>query len=418
MPFSFTLEATDSDTAARAGRIQTAHGEVLTPAFMPVGTAGSVKTLTPDELRAAGCDILLSNTYHLSLRPGVGTVAAMGGLHRLMGWPGAILTDSGGFQVMSLSPLRKVSDAGVEFRSHLDGSKRLLSPEEAVRIQDGLGSDVAMALDELVELPAAPEVVRAAVDRTLAWAERCLAERARLRDAGRGAMALFGINQGGTDAAERARCFARLGALPFDGFALGGLWVGEGRRLGLEMVERDCGAFPAGKPRYLMGVGHPVDVVEAVARGVDMMDCVLPTRNARRGTVFISTGRLVVKNAAYARDERPLDPACDCYTCTRFSRAYLRHLFAANELLGMRLASIHAVHHMIALVRRAREAVRAGRYAAFRAGFLERYHSGDTLAHEPGTAEAGEPAGADWLAIGLAVLIAAVAAGYSLRHIP
>jgi queuine tRNA-ribosyltransferase len=283
----------------------------------------------------------------------------------------------------------------VEFRSHLDGSRRLLSPEEAIRIQDGLGSDIALSLGELVELPAAPEVVRAAVDRTLAWAERGLAERERLRQDGRGAMALFGINQGGTEAAERARCFARLGEMAFDGFALGGLWVGEGRKLGLEMVEHDCAAFPAGKPRYLMGVGHPVDVVEAVARGVDMMDCVLPTRNARRGTVFISTGRLVVKNAAYARDERPLDPACDCYTCARFSRAYLRHLFAANELLGMRLASIHAVHAMIALVRRAREAVFAGRYAAFRAEFLERYHSSETLAREPGPGPAdvvAEPA--------------------------
>ena len=272
---------------------------------------------------------------------------------------------------------------------------RSVSPEEAIRIQDGLGSDIAMSLDELVELPAAPEVVRAAVDRTLAWAERGLAERERLRQDGRGAMALFGINQGGTDAAERGRCFARLGGMAFDGFALGGLWVGEGRKLGLEMVEHDCAAFPAGKPRYLMGVGHPVDVVEAVARGVDMMDCVLPTRNARRGTVFISTGRLVVKNAAYARDERPLDPACDCYTCTRFSRAYLRHLFAANELLGMRLASIHAVHAMIAVVRRAREAVFAGRYAAFRTEFLERYHSSETLAREPGPGPAdvvAEPA--------------------------
>jgi queuine tRNA-ribosyltransferase len=392
MSFSFTLEATDPKTAARAGRIRTDHGEVLTPAFMPVGTAGSVKTLTPDELAAAGCDILLSNTYHLSLRPGVETVAAMGGLHRFMGWPGTILTDSGGFQVMSLSPLRKVTDAGVEFRSHLDGSRHLIGPEDAVRIQDGLGSDIAMALDELVELPAEPATVRAAVDRTLAWAERSLAERGRLRESGRGGMALFGIVQGGTDQAERARCFERLGALAFDGFALGGLWVGEGRRLGLEMVEHDCAAFPAGKPRYLMGVGHPVDVVEAIARGVDMMDCVLPTRNARRGTVFVSTGRLVVKNAAYARDERPLDPACDCYTCARFSRAYLRHLFAANELLGMRLASLHAVHHMVALVRRARAAVLAGRYPAFRAEFLERYHSGETLVRESSTAEpATEP---------------------------
>jgi queuine tRNA-ribosyltransferase len=380
MALSFQLEAEDSETAARAGRFATAHGEVRTPAFMPVGTVGSVKTLTPDELAGAGTEILLSNTYHLWLRPGVETVRRMGGLHRFMGWGGPILTDSGGFQVMSLSPLRRVTDHGVEFRSHLDGSKLTLTPEEAIRIQDGLGSDIAMSFDELVEMPAPDDVVRAAVDRTLLWAGRGLAERERLRGEGRGAMALFGINQGGVSAAERGRCFERLGALPFDGFALGGLWVGEGRSLGLEMVEHDCTLFPKDRPRYLMGVGHPLDVVEAVARGVDLFDCVLPTRNARRGTVFISTGRLVVKNAAYAEDERPLDPECDCYTCERFTRAYLRHLFAARELLGMRLASIHAVHHLLSVVRRAREAVLAGRYEAFRREFVERYHSGETLA--------------------------------------
>jgi queuine tRNA-ribosyltransferase len=380
MAFSFKLEAEDPQTAARAGRITTAHGDVLTPAFMPVGTAGSVKTLTPDELTGAGADILLANTYHLSLRPGAETVRRMGGLHRLMGWPGAILTDSGGFQVMSLSPLRKVTDEGVEFRSHLDGSRRMLTPEEAIRIQDALGTDIAMSLDELVELPATAEAVREAADRTLLWAGRGLAERGRLREDGGGRMALFGIVQGGTDPDERARCFERLSAMPFDGFALGGLWVGEGRTLGLEMVERDCSEFPEARPRYLMGVGHPVDLIEAVARGVDMFDCVLPTRNARRGTVFISSGRLVVKNAAYAHDPRPLDPECDCYTCRRFSRAYLRHLFAAGELLGMRLASLHAVHHMVALARRARRAVFDGSYRAFREEFLSRYHSGEALA--------------------------------------
>lgn len=380
MAFSFTLEARDTQTAARAGRIRCDHGEVLTPAFLPVGTAGSVKTLTPDELCAAGADILLANTYHLSLRPGEQTVRRMGGLHRFMGWSGAILTDSGGFQVMSLSPLRKVKDEGVEFRSHLDGAKHRLTPEDAVRIQDDLGSDIAMSLDELVETPAPAGAVRRAVDRTAAWARRGLAERDRLRGEGRGGMALFGINQGGVEPAERTRCFEAIGALPFDGYALGGLWVGEGRALGLEMVEHDCACFPEDRPRYLMGVGHPVDVVESVARGVDLMDCVLPTRNARRGTVFVSTGRLVVKNAAYAYDSRPLDPECDCYTCARFSRAYLRHLFAAGELLAMRLASIHAVHHMVRLVRRARAAIEEGRYAAFRAAFLERYRSGETLA--------------------------------------
>src|SRR5262245_47866438 len=258
---------------------------------MPVGTAGSVKTLAPDDLTAAGCDILLANTYHLLLRPGVDTVRRMGGLHRFMGWSGAILTDSGGFQVMSLTELNRVTEAGVAFRSHLDGSRHQLTPEEAIRVQDGLGTDIAMSFDHLVRLPAPVADVREAVDRTVRWAARGLDERARLRDTGRGAMALFGINQGGTSAAERARCFAGLASLPFDGFALGGLWVGEGRSLGLEMVERDCAEFPRARPRYLMGVGHPVDVVEAVARGVDMMDCVLPTRNARRGTVFIGSGR-------------------------------------------------------------------------------------------------------------------------------
>ncbi len=380
MAFSFTLEATDSSTGARAGRITTPHGDVRTPAFMPVGTVGSVKTLTPDELRAAGADILLANTYHLSLRPGAENVSRLGGLHRFMGWDGAILTDSGGFQVMSLAALRKVRDEGVEFRSHLDGSLHRLSPERAIQIQDALDTDIAMSLDQLVELPAEPATVRAAVDRTLAWAARGLEERDRLRAEGRGRMALFGINQGGTDPAERGRCFDTLGTLPFDGFAMGGLWVGEGRTLGLEMVEHDGQRFPKDRPRYLMGVGHPVDLVESVARGVDMFDCVLPTRNARRGTVFVSTGRLVVKNAAYALDERPLDPECDCYTCRRFTRAYLRHLFSVGELLGMRLASIHAVHHMLSLLRRARAAVLDGRYAAFRSETLERFRSGETLA--------------------------------------
>ncbi len=383
MSFSFQLEATDPGTSARAGRFRTAHGEVATPAFMPVGTVGSVKTLTPDEVSGAGATILLSNTYHLMLRPGVDTVRELGGLHRFMGWSGSILTDSGGFQVMSLSTLRKVTDHGVTFRSHLDGTKYEMTPEESIRIQDGLGTDIAMSFDELIELPAPIERVREAVDRTVAWAQRGFEARARLRDQGRGAMALFGINQGGTDATERGRCFSRLREIPFDGFALGGLWVGEGTKLGLEMVERDCGDFPADKPRYLMGVGHPVDLVEAVARGVDMFDCVLPTRNARRGTVFVSTGRLVVRNAAYARDERPLDPECDCWTCRRFSRAYLRHLFVSGELLGMRLASIHAVHQLVSLVGRMREAILAGRYDAFRRDFLERFHSGETLATRP-----------------------------------
>ena len=380
MPFSFELLAEDAATGARAGSFTTSHGEVLTPAFMPVGTQGTVKSLSPDELAAAGCDILLCNTYHLMLRPGAATVRTLGGLHRFMRWPGAILTDSGGFQVMSLNELNRVREEGVEFRSHLDGSRHMLSPEHAIRVQDDLGTDIAMSFDHLVRLPAPADEVREAVDRTVRWARRGLEERTRLRDQGRGGMALFGINQGGTDAAERARCFAGLSAMPFDGFALGGLWVGEGRSLGLEMIERDCAEFPREKPRYLMGVGHPVDVIEAIARGVDMMDCVLPTRNARRGTVFIGSGRLVVRNAAYAHDERPLDPDCDCATCRKYTRAYLRHLFISGELLGMRLASVHAVHHMVTLVRRARAAVLQGRFAAFRSEFLDKFASRETLA--------------------------------------
>ena len=380
MPFSFELQAEDAATGARAGRFVTSHGGVQTPAFMPVGTQGTVKSLSPDELAGAGCDILLCNTYHLMLRPGAATVRTLGGLHEFMRWPHAILTDSGGFQVMSLNELNRVRDEGAEFRSHLDGSRHMLSPEQAIRVQDDLGTDIAMSFDHLVRLPAPAGDVRDAVDRTVRWARRGLEERARLREAGRGRMALFGINQGGTDVAERARCFAELGAMPFDGFALGGLWVGEGRSLGLEMIERDCAEFPRTKPRYLMGVGHPVDVLSAIARGVDMMDCVLPTRNARRGTVFIGSGRLVVRNAAYATDERPLDPECDCATCRKYTRAYLRHLFISGELLGMRLASVHAVHHMISLVRRARAAVLEGRFAAFRSQFLEKFASRETLA--------------------------------------
>jgi len=380
MPFSFQLEAEDAATGARAGRMLTSHGEVLTPAFLPVGTVGAVKTLAGDDLTAAGCDIMLCNTYHLMLRPGVDTVHGLGGLHRFVGWDGAMLTDSGGFQVMSLTELNHVREEGVEFRSHLDGSRHMLSPEGAIQVQDGLDPDIAMSFDHLVRLPASEREVSEAVSRTVRWARRGFEERARLREQGGGRMALFGINQGGTDAGERARCFAELAALPFDGFALGGLWVGEGRRLGLEMVERDCADFPREKPRYLMGVGHPVDVIEAIGRGVDMMDCVLPTRNARRGTVFIGSGRLVVRNAAYARDERPLDPECGCPTCRRYTRAYLRHLFVSGELLAMRLASVHAIHHMVALVRRARAAVLGNRFAAFRREFLSQFTSGETLA--------------------------------------
>ncbi len=358
----------------------TAHGTVHTPAFMPVGTVGAVKTLSGEDLRRAGVELVLANTYHLYLRPGVGVVRELGGLHAFTGWPGAILTDSGGFQVMSLAAHRRVADRGVEFRSHLDGSLHLFTPEDAIRIQDGLGSDIAMSLDEPVELPSPPEVVESAARRTLAWARRGVEERLRLRDQGRGRMALFGINQGGADLGLRRRCLEELLELPFDGYALGGLWVGEGKELSFEIVAQDAGLVPRERPRYLMGVGDPVDMLRAVSLGVDLFDCVLPTRNARKGTVFTTTGRMVAKNAVYARDPRPLDPECECPTCASVSRAYLRHLFASGETLAMRLASVHAVHFTMNLMRGARRAVLDGRLPEFMAGFLARYESGEHVA--------------------------------------
>lgn len=379
-PLDFTLEHSDTRTRARAGVLTTRHGRVSTPAFMPVGTVGAVKTLAPSELKEAGAEIILANTYHLYLRPGVDVVREMGGLHGFMAWPGPILTDSGGFQVMSMADLRKVTDDGVDFRSHLDGSAHRLTPEKAIRIQDGLGTDVAMSFDEPIEQPSPPDAIERSVRRTVAWARRGLDERERLRGEGGGSMALFGINQGGTDADWRRRCWDEIGAMPFDGFAIGGLWVGEGKSVSFERVEEDAARMPAGKPRYLMGVGDPEDLLKSVALGVDMFDCVLPTRNARKGTVFISTGRLVVKNAAYARDSRPLDPACACSTCRTFSRAYIRHLFACGESLAMRLASLHAVHFTLDLLRRAREAIVEDRFESFHASFLDRYRSGETLA--------------------------------------
>jgi queuine tRNA-ribosyltransferase len=339
--------------------------------------------------------ILLGNTYHLYLRPGHERIRHLGGLHRFMSWPRAILTDSGGFQVFSLADLRKVSDEGVVFRSHLDGSEHFLTPEKSIEIQQALGSDIAMVFDECIEYPADHARAAGAVKRTTEWARRC---RDYALDPGNegpastsGALsradastnpgqALFAIVQGGTYADLRRDSARQLVDLDFPGYAVGGLAVGEPHALSCEMAAVATEELPKDRPRYVMGVGFPEQLADYVRCGVDMMDCVLPTRNARRGTVFVSGGRLVVKNAAYANDPRPLDPDCDCYTCRRFSRAYLRHLFAAGELLGMRLASIHAVHHMITLTRRARAAIVDGRFAEFRATFLERFASGETLA--------------------------------------
>ena len=363
MPFSFLLRATDGD--ARVGECVTPHGVVQTPAFMAVGTRGAVKAVTPRQLEEAGAEIVLANTYHLYLRPGHVLIRSLGGLHRFMAWPGAILTDSGGFQVFSLSELRKVTDDGVTFRSHLDGSEHFLSPERAMEIQIALGADILMALDECIECPAERSRAQAAAARSLVWARRCKAYFAEHGNAEQ--QALFGIVQGGGYADLRRENADRLVELDFPGYAVGGLAVGEPHTLTCEMTEAATARLPAEKPRYLMGVGYPEDIPDYVMRGIDMMDCVLPTRNARNGLLFTSTGRISIKNAPYAADERPLDEKCTCPVCTRYSRAYLRHLFASNEMLGAVLNTIHNLHFYFALMRRIREAIAAGRLAEFAA---------------------------------------------------
>ena len=376
-PATFRLEATDH--GARAGTLLTRHGAVHTPVFMPVGTQATVKTLEPRDLTGLGAEILLVNTYHLMLRPGAQAVRDLGGVHAFMGWDRAILSDSGGFQVLSLAALRKITEQGVTFRSHLDGSAHELSPERAIEIQTQLGVDVMMSFDECLQYPATEIEARESMERTVRWAARGLARRDELARAGEAVPALFGIVQGGTYPHLRADCAKALREMPFEGYSLGGLWVGEPVETSHALVAADTGLLPPQKPRYLMGVGTPLDLLQAVANGVDMFDCVLPTRNARKGTVLTSRGKLVVKNAAYAKDTRPLDPDCDCYACQRFSRAYIRHLFSAGEILGMRLASLHAVAFMVRTMREARSAIVSGTYGAFKRSFEERYASGEGL---------------------------------------
>jgi queuine tRNA-ribosyltransferase len=322
---------------------------------MPVGTQATVKALTPVECRELGVEILLANAYHLYLRPGVEVVEAHGGLHRFMGWDGPLLTDSGGFQVMSLSKLRKITPDGVVFQSHIDGSEHLLSPEKAVAIQEGLGADIIMVLDECPPYPATYDYARESMDLTSRWAERCRA--AKRRDD----QALFGIVQGGMFADLRADSAQAITALDFDGYAIGGLSVGESKELLRAMVEATVPWLPESLPRYLMGVGTPLDLVEQVARGIDLFDCVIPTRNARTGTLFTSQGRIVIKHARYSDDRQPLDPECPCYTCTTFTRSYLRHLFQAGEILSSRLNTIHNVSFYMRLMGEVRQAIASGR---------------------------------------------------------
>ena len=333
--FSFTLIAEDASSKARLGEVTTPHGTFKTPVFMPVGTQASVKTLDPDEVAAMGFSIILSNTYHLYLRPGHETVSALGGLHKFMGWGGSILTDSGGFQVFSMRELVKITEEGVMFASHLDGSKHLLTPELSIKVQEALGADIIMAFDEPVPPDASEDYTIAADDRSARWAERCIKAKSRPDQA------LFGITQGGFDETLRRKSAERIVSMGFDGFAIGGLSVGESKEVMSAMIESAEPALPKDRPRYLMGVGTPDDLVRCVARGVDMFDCVMPTRNARNGTLFTSQGRVVIKNAQYARDDSPLDPVCGCYTCRKFSRAYLRHLFMSGEILALKLNTIH-----------------------------------------------------------------------------
>jgi queuine tRNA-ribosyltransferase len=373
----FSLLKVDSRTGARLGRILTARGQVETPAFMPVGTQGSVKGLTPDDLRSLGVQLVLANTYHLYLRPGVSVIRELGGLHSFMGWDGPLLTDSGGFQVHSLAALRKVTEEGVIFRSHLDGSEHLMTPELAIEIQQGLGVDIIHAFDECLGYPATHEAARASMELTLRWARRSLAaHRAGALDH----QACFGIIQGGGYEDLRMSCVEALGGLGFDGFAIGGLAVGEPKSLMYDLTEYTASLLPQDRPRYLMGVGKPQDLVEAVSRGVDLFDCVLPTRNARTGSLFTSEGVLAIRNARYARDNRSVDPSCPCYACARFSRAYLRHLFMAEELLAYRLATFHNLHFYMTLMARIREAIREDHYGEFRKEFIDRYGSLEELA--------------------------------------
>ena len=366
----FQLEATDG--AARAGVLATAHGPVQTPVFMPVGTQATVKALSSADVAALGAEIILGNTYHLALRPGAEAVAARGGLHRFMAWPRAILTDSGGFQVFSLRERRSVDEDGVTFRSHLDGAVERLTPERAMEIQALLGSDIAMAFDECPPADAPEREIVAAMERTTRWARRCLAVPPTPLVAGAetgaaaGRQLRFGIVQGGLDHGRRRAHLAEIAALPFDGFALGGLSVGEAPAVMHAVVGAIAPEMPAAAPRYLMGVGTPADLLAGIASGIDMFDCVMPTRNARNGQLFVTGGKLNIGNARFRSDDRPIERGCPCECCASYGRAYLAHLFHAKELLYYRLASIHNLRHYLDLVRGARAAIREGRFAAYR----------------------------------------------------
>jgi queuine tRNA-ribosyltransferase len=371
-PFRFTVLATGASSRARRGRIETARGAVETPAFMPVATVGSVKGVTPVELRALGAEILLANAYHLYLRPGVETVRELGGIARFMGWDGPVLTDSGGYQMFSLASLVKLGDDGVRIRSHLDGSMHELTPERVVEIEEGLGVDVLMPLDDCPAYPSPRGRVMEAVARTARWLERS-------RSAWRGPGALFGIVQGGTDLGLRAESVARTLALDLPGIAVGGLAVGEPKASFYEVAAATAESLPGDQPRYLMGAGTPQDLIELVGMGYDLFDCVLPTRNGRNGTLFTSTGKLNIRNAAFARDPTPPDVRCDCPVCTRYSRAYLRHLALSGELLSPVLNSVHNLAFYFRLLREARTALEQGEFPEYSRRILSSLAAGAEL---------------------------------------
>ncbi|MFH1748630.1 MAG: tRNA guanosine(34) transglycosylase Tgt [Planctomycetota bacterium] len=348
---------------ARRGLIRTLHGQIETPAFMPVGTQATVKSLTPAQLAETGTEIVLANTYHLMLRPGAEIVAELGGLHEFMGWEGPILTDSGGFQVFSLTELRHLNDEGVQFRSHIDGAPVTLTPESSITIQNQLGADIIMAFDECPPLPAEGTAVQEAVRRTIAWARRCRAAHQHADQA------LYGIVQGGLDVSLRRKCLGQLVEIGFDGYALGGLSVGEPPPQMWALLDEFAWQLPADRPRYLMGVGTPTDLVTAVAAGIDQFDCVLPTRNGRKGYAFTSTGTLRLRNACHKLSADSLDPACGCYTCRNFTRGYLRHLFMSGEVLGGTLVSLHNIHFYQDLMRQMRDALASGTFEEWRRWF-------------------------------------------------
>lgn len=359
MPVSFEIKNKCLNTYARVGKLHTAHGEIETPAFMPVGTQGTVKAVIPEELHEIGIKMILSNAYHLFLRPGYEIVARHGGLHRFMNWPGAILTDSGGFQIFSLGGLRKVTDEGVTFRSHIDGTAHFMTPERATRLQNILGADVIMAFDQCPPYPSTYEEVKAAVKRTTLWAERCCNFHMRKNQA------LFGIIQGGIYKGLRKQSTEQLLELDFPGYAIGGLSVGEPKDLMYEVLNNTTPLLPEDRPRYLMGVGSPDALYQGVRNGIDLFDCVLPTRMARNGRVFVNEGYLVVRNAVYASDTSPLDPECECYTCRNYTRSYIRHLLNANEIMGVRLTTYHNLYFLEKYMSKLRDAVKNNNWHNF-----------------------------------------------------